>query len=197
VPLQNVGWSHADGKLLGFAVVLPRGLTNDQRRPTLVALAALAGLDREQPGTIIHLTKNNAWHVARSANPARASLQPSRWCDTARGWVSTTPVLLDRFPARTDPAEEAAIVANACRNIGLPEPSAIEIHKHSGASGAETTYPARGTNRRPDWTFPKEARFAQRVRRHVVLRFAEPVTGPVILGAGRFAGFGLCLPLDR
>jgi CRISPR-associated protein Csb2 len=194
VPMQNVGWSHSDGRLLGFAVVLPRGLTYEQRGPALMALGSLAGLDRAQPGTMLHLTQANSWRVARSANPARASLQPSRWCGTAYVWASTTPVLLDRFPAKDDAAEEAAILASACGNIGLPEPSIIEIHKHSAVSGAETAYPARG---KPDWIFPREAKFARRVRRHVVLRFAEAVTGPVILGAGRFAGFGLCLPLDR
>jgi CRISPR-associated protein Csb2 len=29
-----------------------------------------------------------------------------------------------------------------------------------------------------------------------VIRFPEPVEGPVILGAGRFLGLGLCHPLD-
>jgi CRISPR-associated protein Csb2 len=28
-----------------------------------------------------------------------------------------------------------------------------------------------------------------------VIEFAEPVAGPVLLGAGRFVGLGLCLPL--
>jgi CRISPR-associated protein Csb2 len=31
---------------------------------------------------------------------------------------------------------------------------------------------------------------------HAVIRFAEPVDGPVILGAGRFTGLGLCRPLS-
>ena len=31
---------------------------------------------------------------------------------------------------------------------------------------------------------------------HVFLRFAEPVVGPVLLGAGRFLGYGLFKPLD-
>jgi CRISPR-associated protein Csb2 len=197
VPLQNVGWLYSDGALLGFAAVLPHGLAADERSAALMALATLAGLDRELPGTKLHLTEANTWHLARSANPARASLRPSRWCATAHVWASTTPVLLDRFPAKDDPVAEAAILAAACRNIGLPEPSEIEIHKHSAVGGAESAYPARGNTARPDWSFPKGAKFAQRVRRHVVLRFAGAVTGPVILGAGRFAGFGLCLPLNH
>jgi CRISPR-associated protein Csb2 len=194
VPLQDVGWSYSDGRLLGFAAVLPRALLPQQRRPALMALAALAGLNRDRPGTLLHLTEANTWHLVRSANPVRASLRPARWCRAAHVWATTTPVLLDRFPAKGDPAEEAAILAMACRNIGLPEPSEIEIHKHSAVTGAETSYPARGKRVRPDWNFPRDARFGQRVRRHAVLRFATPVIGPIILGAGRFSGFGLCLP---
>ena len=91
---------------------------------------------------------------------------------------------------------EARLIATACRNIDLPEPLAIEIHKHSAIKGVPSAYPARGERNRPDWSFPKGSKFASRPRRHVVLHFGENIEGPVILGAGRFHGFGLCLPLN-
>jgi CRISPR-associated protein Csb2 len=31
---------------------------------------------------------------------------------------------------------------------------------------------------------------------HLVLTFVRPIRGPLILGAGRFRGLGLCVPLD-
>jgi CRISPR-associated protein Csb2 len=195
VPLQYVGLPYADGRLLGFALVLPRGLAASERTEALRAIAAFAHLDADEPHSIVQLTARDAWEVVRSANPARASLRPERWCDISAAWASTTPVLLDRFAAKNDPTEEAAILAAACRNIGLPEPTEIEIHKHPAVTGAESAYPARGRRERPDWSFPLGSKFARRVRRHVVLRFAEPVSGPVILGAGRFSGFGICLPM--
>ncbi|MGE4046219.1 MAG: type I-U CRISPR-associated protein Csb2 [Acetobacteraceae bacterium] len=195
VPLQNVGWPHSDGRLLGFAVVLPRNLAADERAPALRALAAFARVDQEEPRSIVQLTQRDAWHVVRNPEPSRASLRPGRWCRSAQEWASATPVLMDRFPTTDDPGEAATILAAACRNIGLPEPVEIEIHKYSALTGAESAYPARGHRSRPDWSFPVGSKLARRVRRHVVLRFAEPVTGPVILGAGRFAGFGLCLPV--
>ena len=107
-----------------------------------------------------------------------------------------TPILLDRFPDHGDAIEEARVIAAACRNIGLPEPVEIEVHKHSAVYGAPSAYPARGDRRLPDWSFPQAAKFARRPRRHVVLRFADKVEGPILLGAGRFHGLGLCLPLD-
>jgi len=195
VPLQNVGWPYSDGGLLGFALIFPRGLGRDERTSALRAVAAFARVDQGEQSSIVQLTTHDAWEVVRAATPARASLRPNRWCSSARTWASVTPVLLDRFPGKGDPTEEAAIVAAACRNIGLPEPEEIEIHKNSAIRGAETTYPARGRPSRPDWSFPGATKFAARPRRHVVLQFAAPVTGPVILGAGRFAGFGMCLPV--
>ena len=30
---------------------------------------------------------------------------------------------------------------------------------------------------------------------HAILIFSEPVVGPVLLGAGRYRGYGLCRPL--
>jgi CRISPR-associated protein Csb2 len=32
---------------------------------------------------------------------------------------------------------------------------------------------------------------------HAVIQFGAPVEGPLVLGAGRYLGYGLCLPLDR
>jgi CRISPR-associated protein Csb2 len=135
------------------------------------------------------------WILEHTTMPSRQSLRPDRWCEAGRTWASATPVLLDRFPDRGDDLEAAALIAGACVNIGLPEPKEIEFHKYSAVTSAPPAYPARGQRSRPDWSFPQGARFARRLRRHVVLRFAEPVAGPVILGAGRFHGFGLCLPI--
>ena len=87
------------------------------------------------------------------------------------------------------------MLAAACTNIGLPEPVQIEIHKHSAVRAAPSCYPARGRAARPDWSFPKGASFRDRVRRHVVLRFGQAVRGPIVLGAGRYHGLGLCLAI--
>ncbi|MGA7451264.1 MAG: type I-U CRISPR-associated protein Csb2 [Rhodoplanes sp.] len=204
VPLANVGWEHATGDLLGFGVVLPRELARDgprgqERTRITKALAAFASLDTEEAmrRAVIKLGAAGVWSVTHTVAPSRVSLRPDRWCGTSDTWASATPVLLDRFPDHGDAGEEARLVAAACGNIGLPEPVTIELHKHSAVRGAPSAYPARGDRRRPDWSFPPGAKFAKRPRRYVVLRFAARVSGPVILGAGRFRGFGLCLPIDR
>jgi CRISPR-associated protein Csb2 len=45
-----------------------------------------------------------------------------------------------------------------------------------------------------NWRLPPS--LATRQLTHAVIRFAEPIDGPVILGAGRFVGLGLCRPID-
>jgi CRISPR-associated protein Csb2 len=192
VPLANVGWPHADGELLGMAVVLPRGLDPEERRALLSAIGAALGKSEWRLALVFG---KGTWLLQRSPSPERASLRAERWCGVSRVWASATPVLLDRFPEHDDPIEEARILASACRNVGLPEPKRIEIHKHSAVKAAPSAYPARGSKSVPDWSFPASSSVRSRPRRHVVLEFERPVRGPVILSAGRYSGFGLCLPL--
>lgn len=195
VPLANVGWDYADGELLGMAVVLPRRLDAAERRQALWGIASALDMTNSE-GALELEFRPGTWRLVRSPSPSLASLRPERWCEASARWASATPVLLDRFPDHDDPVEEARILASACRNIGLPEPKMIEIHKHSAMRGAPSAYPARGNASLPSWSFPSASALRSRPRRHVVLEFAERVRGPVLIGAGRYSGFGLCLPLE-
>jgi CRISPR-associated protein Csb2 len=192
VPLADVGWEHSSGELLGFAVVLPRTHAPSERNSMIEALAAFAhGTDVSRAD--LQLSRDHLWTLEHARHPSRTSLRPARWCERARLWASATPVVLDRFP-HDGAIDEARCVAAACRNIGLPEPVMVELHKHPAIAGAPSAYPRRG-RRGPDWLLPAGSKFSDRPRRHVVLRFDEDVEGPVILGAGRYHGFGLCLPI--
>lgn len=198
VPLLNVGWEHADGELLGLAVCIPRRTPEDERRAVLRALAEFSPLadDDDAPrGALVF--RHGTWVLERTGAPSRHSLRPSRYCQASTTWATVTPLALDRFPDGGDPLEEAKIVADACVHIDLPEPRSIEFHKHSVVRGAPSCNPDRGVRHRPGWSFPDGCRFKDRPRRHVVLEFDCEVRGPVLLGAGRYQGFGLCLPLSR
>lgn len=195
VPLANVGWDYADGELHGMAIVLPRRLDAGERRRALSGIGA--ALDMTNGAGALELDfRPGTWRLERSPSPSRASLRPERWCGVSTRWASATPVLLDRFPNQDDPIAAARILADACRNIGLPEPRMIEFHKHSVVRAAPSAYSGRGRANSPSWSFPRDSTLESRPRRHVVLEFAEPVRGPVLLGAGRYSGFGLCLPID-
>jgi CRISPR-associated protein Csb2 len=44
--------------------------------------------------------------------------------------------------------------------------------------------------------WPSQPGKTRRARVHADIRFAEVVRGPVVLGAGRHLGLGLCLPVS-
>jgi CRISPR-associated protein Csb2 len=129
-------------------------------------------------------------------------------------------VVLDRFPKseRHDPKqrqdweqEVRRIINDSCVRTKLPEPSLIDIDTTSWHIGS----PRAVTKRRPlrgeaGSAFGNDAAFgdgfpsyppkgvnAPRPQVHVWIRFPEPVVGPVLLGAGRFLGYGLCKPLKE
>ncbi len=188
VPLADVGRRYAGGRLMGLGLVLPRGQEGrgDPARNALMrALATLAqqGGDGE---IALKLGPLGVWRLAHEPVPSKASLRPGAYAGPARVWASVTPVVLDRHP-KDKPGERLGDrIAAACENIGLPAPLGVELHKHA---------PVRQGPSRDAVQIPDESALADRPRRHVVLYFAEPVAGPVLLGAGRFRGLGLCRPV--
>jgi CRISPR-associated protein Csb2 len=107
-----------------------------------------------------------------------------------------TPFVFDRFPKDKAGKDAGSIVAQACINMSLPPPIEIELHKHSAFRGAPSAKRHLGEPASAGYKFPKGSALAGRPLRHLILKFGQPVRGPVILGAGRFQGLGLCLPLD-
>ena len=116
-------------------------------------------------------------------------------------WASVTPVVLDRHP-KHDPSsargsereawrqEVAESVIESCGRIGLPAPVRIDIDKTSWHRGAPRARPGPGGM---PWLSSKTGHAKQQV--HVLLEFGCEVQGPVLLGAGRYRGYGLCKPL--
>ena len=127
----------------------------------------------------------------------KRSLNPALYTGPASVFATVTPIVLDRHLKETGAArqeESAGQIAAACRNIGLPEPEAVVVAKHSAIEGAPAAYPSGKSPRWMNWRLPPS--LASRQLTHAVIRFAEPIDGPVILGAGRFVGLGLCRPVD-
>jgi CRISPR-associated protein Csb2 len=123
----------------------------------------------------------------------KRSLDPALYAGPAFVFATVTPIVLDRHLKESGAArqEEAARqIAAACRNIGLPEPVAVVVDKHSAIEGAPSAYASGNAPRWMNWRVPQS--LASRQLTHAMIRFAEPVDGPVILGAGRFVGLGLC-----
>jgi CRISPR-associated protein Csb2 len=120
----------------------------------------------------------------------RQALQADTWMCAGTGatrWATVTPFAVDRHAKSKEPWEELELgVAAACERIGLPRPVEVSVMPVSMFVGAP---PAR--------EMPRIKRKSSGLIRHVhaVLTFAEPILGPVLIGAGRYRGYGLCRPL--
>lgn len=130
-------------------------------------------------------------------------LRRTTWCRPAHQWVSVTPVALDRFvralhhPTQHDVSDEqvGAIVAQSCVHTGLPEPVDVVISPVGMMSAVPraTNGRSRGGRAFPRFVAAGSGELKQTV--HVALTFNERVRGPVLLGAGRYLGYGLFLPV--
>lgn len=178
VPLPFVGRQYADGHILGLAAVLPRGLARAERRAVITAF-----------GEVVELTLGSLgeWILEAEPQPTRVTtLEPETWSRPSKVWATVTPIVFDRFPRERDGRRAEEIVADSCARIGLPAPTKMELSGFSKFLGAPRAREFR--TRRRDTDPP-------RLTRHAVLHFARPVRGPVIVGAGRFFGLGLCRPI--
>lgn len=175
VALPFVGSQYADGHLMGVAAVLPRNISRRERREVL---AVLSRVERLTLGTL------GEWVVEQMIEPGRSeTLNPATWNRPSKVWASVTPIVFDRFPKDRVGQEAADIIARSCIRIGLPAPLHAEIADASKFMGVPPCRQFRA--RRRDEERP-------RLFSHVVLHFDRPVRGPVLIGASRFFGLGLC-----
>jgi CRISPR-associated protein Csb2 len=114
-------------------------------------------------------------HVTlRRVESSRATLSPNRWTRASRSWGTITPIACHRWPKRGRVVE---VVRRDIEQAGLPEPERIEVCK---------TTPLKGG------LFGELTDAPKRYRTHAVIRWREPVAGPIAIGAGRYLGLGFC-----
>lgn len=199
VPLAFAGFRHADGRVLGFALVPPRGTELLGIPGLLHAFEQLAPFDRGTEHRVVKLTGPPLLAplcLAPTGTTTRGSLSPEPYLQPARVWASVTPIVLDRHLKRHGEGEIRDIIADACERAGLPRPDPDRIHtgKHSALEGAPSARPSAGAPPWTRWKVPKS--LATRSLVHAVIDFGRETNGPVLLGAGRFTGLGLCRRLE-
>lgn len=209
IPLASVGYEHSDGHLLGAAIVVPRGIKPREMR-RLNPLVDY-GENGEPVTTTLTFGTLGEWVLQlddRDSVPM--TLQEARWTayepgnPGARHWATVTPIVFDAHPkdrwSKQDSprvrAERQAsywrqvegMIAAAVERIGLPRPVEVVARPDSHFVGV-----------------PHARRFPLLPRKengnlhhtHAIITFKEPVLGPVLLGAGRYRGYGLCRPLSE
>ncbi len=190
IPLPFVGDLHADGRIMGVALALPLGLDPSE------AARCLGDLLRDENGQPRpHHLFDGQWFdctaelETRSPSPQK-SLSNQVWTAPSRCWASVTPVVLDRHFDGKDKWDQAAeSIKTACERIDLPRPREVFLNPVSQFEGVPRSSDFPPITRKSDG--------GRMHHSHAVLVFDEPVAGPVLVGAGRFRGYGLCRALRK
>ena len=196
VPMAFAGVPYADGQVFGFALVPPPPTTLHDIPEFQVAFEAVAPYDHNAERRVL-VIEGSPLRERLQLSPVDAaqkhSLSPKPYMQPSRIWASATPIVLDRHLKQHNDIEIRGLIAESCKNSGLPNPpdlNHIQIGKHSAVKGIPPAYPLTGA---PPWTAWKLPKFlASRRLVHAVIDFEQEVSGPVLLGAGRFIGLGLC-----
>ncbi|GEL17530.1 type I-G CRISPR-associated protein Csb2 [Pseudonocardia asaccharolytica] len=179
--LPDVGGDHSDGHLLGLAVAVPE-LPASERQ---AVLHAVLGLRRQDLNGVVELRVPQIGLVEVIYQPGLVrpwGASAERWRRGSRRWVSATPMILDRYPKRPEQLE--AEVRAGFRRVGLPEPVSVEASTEPLMPGAARLRPL---------DLPSQTK--GRLFRHVAVTFDRRVSGPVLVGAGRYLGVGLLAPV--
>jgi CRISPR-associated protein Csb2 len=214
VPLAFVDHRYGDGDVKGFALVLPRFLREPERRSERVAiLRAAARLQK------LTLGRAGVWCVEEVSveETQLRTLDPRLWTQPSKTWATATPVVFGRFPkcrsgkvrGWMQSEEVEQMIREHCEMIELCDangeivyPTEIVVSDVSPLLGVAPAvhFPTLSTDGKPVFREYNGANSGSngakgRLRAHVKLRFAEPVRGPLLLGAGRYLGMGFCKPV--
>ena len=169
--LPNVGHRHSDGKLHGAAVWVPGGVDETEARNLANSLYSMESLSLADGKKISIDRSRGGW-----------TTNPHRWTSPARRWVTVLPAVSDRHQ-RID----SKAVVRWCKQAGLPKPVEYRISRKPLLPGGVDLHPTETCRPGHSQTRPYA---------HIGLVFEEKVVGPVLIGAARSYGLGLCAPCD-
>lgn len=210
--LPDVGHKYSRGRIHGLALWLPPGVDRQFEHQIRDAAKSIRRLvakrinvqrDTGKPDkstkhlvgkginvrvAIVSGRRNSRNNVPWAATPERWKGQlklkkpAERWVlEPAKRWVTATPAIHERYGPLN-----LSEISRWCDHAGLPEPIQYRSSRSPLLRGGlklsmtEVTRPGR----------------LSRPFSHVEIYFDKPIYGPVVIGAGRQRGFGLCVPVD-
>jgi CRISPR-associated protein Csb2 len=191
-PLPYVGFEHSDGHVLGLGMAIPKeirpefgGRRDEELRRVLGPL--FFDPDSGDERAIELRAKAWRWILEREKRERPPfTLQRQSWTQPSRTWASVTPVVLHHYPKKRD-GDVERIVRDAFVSASLPEPECVEVRSVSAVQGAGQAMSVP--------PFEEGGPGLCRFQTHVRVRFREAVRGPMLVGRGRFRGYGLLRPL--
>lgn len=178
--LPDVKFPHSRGRIHGLALWMPSECDDAEYRRARATAFSI----RQLVGRSINV------RVERRHGKRPFAVHPDRWTGSRRlGGQRVSRTWGTAFPAiheRRRPLDLAE-VTRWCRHARLPAPVAFRAARTPLVRGAVDLAPVEVTRPgRPGLPYC-----------HIELHFADPISGPVVIGSGRQRGFGLCVPLDR
>jgi CRISPR-associated protein Csb2 len=190
-PLPFVGREHADGHIMGIGLAIPRGL-EDKEDAVRQALGRMffSESGEERPIKLWQKGETWEWELERETRHyPPAALRADTWTLPSDVWASVTPLVLHHYPKKGRPEDAERIVREAFVSALLPAPEEVwlrSISHFEGAGHALAVPP-----------FEEGGAGMCRYQTHVIARFKRQVRGPVLVGRGRFRGYGLFRPVDK
>ena len=202
LPLAYVDSEHADGRLMGLALSLPRECSADIRRILLKCLNKMRKESAEKSSPQLKLGKLGVWNLdGITEDRPPFNLLTSTWTAMPQGateWGTVTPIVLDRHPKAKGLAEYRAEVAKtiqtACERVLDSKTPKKEMPKIVHLAPLPVS-PHLGSP--PAHSFPRMERKSggQCRHTHALIVFDKPIVGPLLVGAGRYRGYGFCRPI--
>lgn len=184
-----MGREHAHGGILGIAIAVPRDLAPVDHQKLLRSLARL-----RQEG--LKLGALGAWSLLPPDQAGSLdTLRDRVWTaypGGARHWATVTPYVFDRHAKSKNKAAYQVELADSLRQSWERVRQSQEISVEAVVTPVSAHL---GTP--PAHEFPRLTRKdgSQCRHTHAILIFDRPVIGPILLGAGRYRGYGLCRPV--
>ena len=201
IPLPWTGHDHADGRLMGLAISIPGSLGEDACQSVYRAIGNWESATGDKGLKLAMGARGSVRLFRQRGVSLLRSLRPGIWIRSSRRWVSATPIALPRHPGDLGRGQTHVAQAKGWRkaedimrlafdHAGLPQPVDLQVANHSFVKGvrAASMFPAFYQKR-------KDGRSVRRQLVHASAVFEDIVSGPLMIGSGRFMGLGLMKPL--
>lgn len=180
-PLLDIGHRYADGHIMGFGIWMPIGTPEQIVKSLSMVCARLEMLTMGSRG-VLGLKRIRPADEESSA----VSLRTVTYTKTYDTWASVTPVIFGKHPKKSKigPGRNGgSVITDMCKLSGLPSPLEIRLGSASAFRGSPQSS-----------QMVLQEKYSGSLVSHVWIRFDRPIQGPVLLGSGRYMGFGLLRP---
>lgn len=197
--LPFVNHRYGTGEIKGIALILPRSGNETDISNIYQAIrrweesSPKTSKESNRPLIRFYSTSRGDTYLERSLQPELRTIMPQLWQGPSRRWTTVTPIMLDRNPKffghNNEEKHSLAVIRMkesiglSCLQQGLPILKSINVSQRPffGSTNHCRVFSSKMSENR-------------RFMIHADLLFAQPIQGPLSLGAGRFFGMGLCLP---